>query len=534
MIGVNDLVRAIIGWGLRPAAWLSTWAVHRRLATHRADQAGLRIRYGVGEDTPILRWGPALQARIEAWATTQDAVAWTTTSGSTAEPKRIAFTRDRVRSFTRTSRLGGIRAFAFYGVRRPDLMLLASLKQDDSFTALVLKEPRDMPSWLGGLLDPARYLRHPDIVALAARFGPTATRLWLMAVVDPGLIYSTNPSTLAVFLDELYGDWAGATAVVRGHVNRSPELPLATLDRITRRVGCSGHRARLSSIASAEAPLLFHQAVPGIMGFCCWDGGYVGVFLDRIRTRLPADRYVHVPMYSMSTETLQTLPVPVDGTLHYLPVAPDVLYEFLPADAPDEPARLLGPHELEVGHEYALVASDPYGLRRYQTEDVFRCVGIAMGVPDLRFVRRRGLTWSFTGEKLTAEQVSLAVDRLRADHPDLATLQSTLIPTKEGALPGYRWVLAAAAGDHPLSGDLRELGLAFDAALGQINSEFAGKRSSGRLAPTLVTPVGYEALAVAMDTRTRTAQDRLERAWESQFKLTPLTRRLWEDLSWTV
>ena len=35
-----------------------------------------------------------------------------------------------------------------------------------------------------------------------------------------------------------------------------------------------------------------------------------------------------------------------------------------------------------------------WGLRRYDTDDVFRCQGLVDGLPDLRFVRRAGLAWS--------------------------------------------------------------------------------------------------------------------------------------------
>lgn len=180
--------------------------------------------------------------------------------------------------------------------------------------------------------------------------------------------------------------------------------------------------------------------------------------------------------------------------------------------------------------------SDPYGLLRYQTEDVFRCVGRLGPCPDLRFLRRRGLTWSFTGEKLTGEQVDLALATLRAHDPRLTELQLTCLPTKDGAgaEPGY--VLAAAppaSTGAPWLADpslRRALAALFDRSLAEANPEYRDKRESSRLSAPRLVVVPYEELAAALDRRTRSDEDRAVRTWESQFKLTPLTRRLFEEL----
>jgi hypothetical protein len=113
-------------------------------------------------------------------------------------------------------------------------------------------------------------------------------------------------------------------------------------------------------------------------------------------------------MYSMSTETVEPLPYSQGEELHVLPIAEGVLYELLPEGAPDDPEALLSPAELEPGEAYSMGVSDPCGLLGYQTEDALRCVATIEGLPDLRFERRRGLAFSFTGEKLTGEQLSMA------------------------------------------------------------------------------------------------------------------------------
>lgn len=173
---------------------------------------------------------------------------------------------------------------------------------------------------------------------------------------------------------------------------------------------------------------------------------------------------------------------------------------------------------------------------RYQTEDIFRCVGRLGPCPDLRFLRRRGLTWSFTGEKLTGEQIDSALGALRAEEPQLRELQLTCLPTRASAAsqPGYVIVAAHPAASGAVWLDDEELRAAlaerFDRQLAEANAEYRDKRESARLAAPRFALVAYEELAAALDRRTLSDEDRAVRNWESQFKLTPLTHRLYEEL----
>ena len=117
-------------------------------------------------------------------------------------------------------------------------------------------------------------------------------------------------------------------------------------------------------------------------------------------------------------------------------------------------------------------------------------------MPDLVFVRRRGLSYSFTGEKLTGEQCSLAFERLRDAHPALraAGIQMTATASLPagGTAPRYRLVLAwPGEGTPDAAGlDADAVARAFDRILGEINGELAAKQRSGRLGPTQARPMG--------------------------------------------
>lgn len=529
MTAFNDTVRGALRLGLPLAAWWARRDFARRIERFPDAQSALRSTYGITPDTPIAGYDAATRVRVEALAA-QPGVALAYTSGTTGEPKALAYPPSRLRSFKADSQAVGVQAWHRLHIRGAAFFIFGGLTADRSFATLVLH--RGEPSRVTSLLEPARHLSTPAMAQAIRDHGATAARLWLMLLSDPGMVYSTNPSTLAVFLSELQADWAGVTSLARAWVGGLDADP--GLARVAARVAASGAPERMRRAAeSSELPPL-HELLPGLSAYCCWDGGYVTGFLKQIQAALPPARFTHVPMYAMSTETIETLPwFDDDGAMRFLPLAPGVLYELLPEGAPDDPGLLLAPTDAVAGEAYTLVVSDPYGLRRYQTEDVFRCHGLVRGLPDLRFERRRGLTWSFTGEKLTGEQVAAVFAALEASHPRLAALsaQLTLLPSwPEGDdLPRYRLVVAHPSAAVHAPPDLERLARELDAGLAALNDEYAGKRSTGRLAAPTAHLLPYDRLAAALDARRVGADQGAGRGWESQFKLMPLTRVRWEE-----
>lgn len=521
----NELIRRMLRGGLRVAAPWVRRSLRRRIATFPRAQAGLRSRYGVTDATPILPWGPETEAALQAWADRHPAARMAETSGSTGRPKRVPYTTARLRRIKRGSWEAAVQAGSVHGVRRPTLFVLAGLARDRSLSTLMLDEGRWTP-FLQGLVMPSKLLWDPDAAPLVERFGPTACRLWLLLLADPGFLYGTNPSTLAVFCEALEQDWDGAVALARAFRDDRAGLgPVAT--RLLRRAAAPGWEARLARAADADAAPPLGDLLPSLRCYACWDGGYVGPFLERVQRALPAPRFAHVPMYSMSTETVQTQTVYVDGVARFLPLAPGVLYEFLPADAPtDDPAALLAATALEEGAEVLMVVSDAHGLRRYMTEDVFRVAGAVGGLPDLRFERRRGLAYSFTGEKLTGEQVEAAGRVLRGRFETLERrgVLLALVPSLEADLPAYRLLLAwpGVPGSHL---DLAAVGAALDEALAAGNREYAAKRASDRLGPVRAVAAPYDAVARRLAGGAGDA-----RGWDTQFKLLPLYAQTWQTL----
>ena len=501
----NDLGRFAIAISLRLAGWAATVRHRVRLNGHSLRDRRLRRRFGIGPSTGITRSLPEAEAGAGA------SVALT--SGTAGEPKRVPYSGRRLAATRAVFVDGMLRLVAARRVRRPSLYVFGALDPDRSLSSLLVRERRT-PPWFVLLQAPYRAQSDPALLELKERYGASALRLLVLTLANPGMLYATNPSTLSAFLDEVEGDWEAAAALVR-LVVRDPDRVSPAARRILRRLASRGSRDRLRLIAASASPLPITAWNPAFTTYVCWTGGAVTPFLERLDRRLPAAGFRREPMYSMSTETIETIPDYRRKQTAFLPAAPGVLHEFLPASE----GCLLGATALEPGGTYEMVVSHRFGPRRYATGDLFRVERFVGGLPDLRFVGRRGVGWSFTGEKLTVEQVGEALRTLEAEHPGLRDGRwLALFPSNPGgaALPCYR--LTAVGGD---SGGLPSgLPERLDVLLGELNLEYHAKRASGRLGEIRLS-------ALDRDEFLRRAAGGSAHP-DSQFKFQPFYPRLWE------
>jgi hypothetical protein len=520
----NDCLRWLIRLGV---LWLGLglFIVERiRIGTFFWNQERLRKRYGIASTTPVLNFGSELEqlisgAALRAGRSGQFAF----TSGSTASPKRILYTRRRLRAVKIAFTDVFARCCWSTRTKRTSLYVFSSFNKDDSLTSLLLEEG-NCPPYLSSLQAPYRLQGHPAIQTLVSFYGPTAVRLWFLAIANPGVLYSTNPSTLSIFLDEIETDWPRSSLLIRDWY-RQPEAFDAVVHRISKRLESRGSSARLELIAKSEAPLPLKACAPAVATYICWVGGYVKPFVDRLKGYLPSEHYRLIPMYSMSTETLETVTHFERHTISFLPIASRVLYEFIEQGREDDPRHLLTANQLQVGKNYSLVVSDSYGLRRYQTGDLFQCRGFVDGLPDLHFAHRRDLEYSFTGEKLTSEHVNAAFLTVREEYPELGPeVFLACLPSQPPSerIPHYKTVLINAAGvNRGVSYD--ELAERCDQLFSTVNREYQNKRNSGRLGRVRVVQMSLR------DFIKRTSGSQRRHGWESQFKFLPLYRSTWES-----
>jgi len=224
----------------------------------------------------------------------------------------------------------------------------------------------------------------------------------------------------------------------------------------------------------------------------------------------------------MSTETVAYLIYPRFTLEGGLPLSPGVCYEFLVSGQDTIEGNLLKPWALESGKHYSMVVSDAYGLKRYHTEDLFECAGFKKHTPILRFLGRVGLNYSFTGEKITDQQLLHVYENVRQT-AKMANGVFTCFPKRnEGGIPGY--VFVCITQDSTSSAMVAEM---FDRALMEVNEEYASKRKSERLTKPEIVFANYETIMARLVSSDRRYAD----ANPSQFKPLPLYRVFWDTLT---
>lgn len=514
----NDLLRSLIWlvlWGL---GWVLECVFQLRVLRFAGGQLRLATELGITPSTPLEKHGPEMDSRLAAlfedYRKRGVRVAWAMTSGSTRAPKRIVYTEARLRGRHINFFEGYARLFSRLGIFRRSFYVMASLREQGSLTGLMLSEKR-APSRLVCLQAPYRIQSDPMILKLADQYGDAALRLWVLTLSQPAMLYATNPSTLVAWLDALDADWTAASRLCREWVENQESFD-TRVRFLARTIASSGGLGRIQWVARQASRPALDEMLTGLRVSSSWDGGYVRPFLDRW---LKESHSRFIPLYSMSTEVIQTLTCVFEGSVGFVPAAPGVLYEFY---SEKDPSRLLLPVDLEVGQEYVMVVSDRFGLRRYDTEDLFECRRMIRGsMPDLHFKRRSGMSFSFTGEKITGLQVEAALKRLRDSLKGDASVEtqapSFSVFPRSGVHPGYE--LIQVGGTHLAAGEMEQAIDCFERALSIENPEFSSKRSSGRLARTV-----YRCVSVA-EFGKRVSGLASEGAWESQFKFLPLYTR---------
>jgi hypothetical protein len=219
-----------------------------------------------------------------------------------------------------------------------------------------------------------------------------------------------------------------------------------------------------------------------------------------------------LPFSATGTEGIVT--IPLDAHSSAGPLAIDLgLYEFVPVDHLDEDADLepdvetVGYRDVEVGKTYNIVMNQANGLYRYDLGDRYTVVDRVGEVPRLEFAGRTGFCSSFTGEKLTEEDVYDAVRLGLGEHWRTRPLFSC-IPVW-ATPPGYTLVIEWF---ESYSLPIDRFAERVETELRKLNIEYAEKRRTDRLTPIAVLPVRPRTFGVVEERR------RLEGASPAQLK----------------
>ncbi len=470
-------------------------------------------------------------AREERILTAETPFMFTTTSGTTGEPKYIPVTvswREKMADL--------MRLWMFYTLRdHPDYL------NQKAFTIVSPAVEGQTPSGIPfGAMSGVTYQRLPWMVRRQyvipyevslisdheARYFVTM-RLALAHSVS--VIGTPNPTSL-IRLSETAAHHAETIirAIHDGTLGISEPETIhaarhshgAALREIKARLCPDQERARfLSKVVEEQGVLAPKHCWPELAVVACWLGGNAGIHARRL-----ADYYgPNVALRDLgllASEGRMTIPVEDHSAAGVLAVHAN-FYEFIPEDQIEEPSPpILLAHELEDGKRYYIILSGGNGLYRYDLNDIVEVRGFYNRTPKVAFARKGRDMVSITGEKLHLNQIQAAV-REAEQRSHVEVWQFRLIPDVEQSRYD---LLVELHGD--LGSDAQGCTFlhAFDHALSALNIEYASKRASKRLGPSrlFVMQPGWAERLCRADFRSGKR--------EFQYKW-PAIRPAWDDAS---
>ena len=402
-------------------------------------------------------------------------VMYARTSGTTGQPKLVPVTTDVIETLRHAQRAFAYAQHRQLGAFPGRLLAIGGALREDalpdgtpvgSATGLIYAT---MSPWIRHkYVLPAEVFEIEDYdlrYALIARLAVQHRSLSMIA--------TANPSTILRLLEQMEADRPALAAdVAQGDTRLLARLPSHVARQVRAFLKASPGQAR---VLAAAGPLSLAELWPRLRTIMTWLGAGSATAAAHVRTLLPS----HVRMVDagyVASEVRGTVVVDVERNLA-LPLLEDVFFEFVPTERSDAGERTtLLLDELEQGATYRVLVTTLGGLARYDMNDIVRVTGAIARTPTLAFVRKgRGVT-SITGEKVTEDQINLAIADVAAA-AEVAILFYVVV-ADAGAASYCAYVEAVSQPQRIVA-----LAAALDAKLAALNIEYASKRASGRLRP---------------------------------------------------
>ena len=337
-----------------------------------------------------------------------------------------------------------------------------------------------------------RYYTSPPAVArIGDAMGKYYTIMRLAIPKDVSWVVTANPATLLLLAKTANDHCERMIRDIRDGT-LSEDVPVADdirgqlAPRLNPDPACA---RRLEKIIS-EQGAMYPKHYWNLSFRAHWCGGTMGLYesqFPRYYGKVPA-RDIGL----IASEGRMSIPVD-DGTASGILAIGNQFFEFVPAEEYDAAfgsgVPTLRSHELREGEEYFLVLTNAGGLYRYNMGDRVRVTGWVGQAPLIEFLSRDAHTASMAGEKLTEDQVVMAMRRI-CDESGTPIVNFVLAP-RWGEVPRYRLYVEAEAARR-----MDRLHEQLDRALGEVNVEYASKRSSLRLEAVELAELSDGALAL--------------------------------------
>jgi hypothetical protein len=442
----------------------------------------------------------------------QQVLMFSMTSGTTGEPKYIPVTPRFLENIRRGWNLFGINVLQNQADAwlRPIVQISSSMHEETSPTGLpcgaisgllaqtqkkIVRRMYCTPSWITEVHNPdTRFyslLRHSidKDVAFITTANPSST----IKLIETGQCYC----------EQLIRDVADGTFNPPGELKGN--FPVKTFR-------ANSKLAKRLEAGIAEDGQLLPRHFWNLSFLTNWTGGTLRLYFHKLR-----DLYGDIPVYDiglLASEGRFSVPLEKNTSSGVAEITSNFL-EFIPAENYGEAnPPVLRTHELQVGSEYFLVISNWTGLFRYNLDDRILITGMCGESPVFKFLSRGLHTSSITGEKLTEFQIVEAMTVVR--HKRNLGIERFVLQGRFADTPYYELRLEADSQDQ--AEKIRD---EFDAALRDLNIEYASKCQSGRLGNIRVVVLPCGTLAKIEHENIRRKKGRSEQ-YKHQYLLTDI------------
>ena len=444
--------------------------------------------------------------------TTENPFMFATTSGTTALPKFIPITESHLRDYTHAFQIHNYHMIDDWPRTAAGRFLIITSNDEEGFT------PGGLPyGAVSGLLNKRQspiIRRHFAIPYELCKIKDVDVKYYLMLRVamaqDVTAILCCNPSSLLLLAEELKEHALNLVADVGdGSIRRRYAPPAHLAKAFEPFLRPQRQRAReLDQLLSKHGTLTPEMIWPRLSALSCWKGGPMSFYLEKLKESY--GKCVIRDFGYMASEGRGSIPLNNDGAGGVLAVTSH-FFEFVHEDEVDKlNARFYLAHELKPGARYYIYFTTASGLYRYNINDLIEVVDMYQQTPVIHFVRKGLGISSITGEKITEEQVLVALTQAtRQLH--LSQVSHFTAEVELGLPPHY--ALFAELSDLMTESVRNEFVRIFDHSLKMQNSEYQDKRESKRLGLP-------ELRALPPGTYTRLRQQRVaEGAPEAQVKI---------------
>lgn len=424
----------------------------------------------------------ALKSGQKRQLTSEEPVMFATTSGTTARPKYIPITNSHLRDYTHAFQVHNYHLIDDYRQGASGRYLIIS--SDDQEGHVENGLPYGAVS---GLLNRKqsklvkKYFALPyEICKIKDVESKYYTMLQIALCQPVTAILACNPASILLLTEMLqkYGKQLIAD-IYQGKINKDFQPKKDILDSLAPYIRPDPIRARqLEKIFEDKGKLEARAVFDKLCLLSCWLGGSMSFYQEQLKNEfgdLPIRDFGY-----MASEGRGTIPLNDFDSSGVLALTSH-FFEFQDINCNGEGDFLTG-EELEIGRRYYIYFTTRSGLYRYNINDIVEVTGFFNHTPKLKFIGKGSGITSLSGEKLSEEQVKIALSNTlgsrNLDNTDVTIKHATAIAVQDSK-PYYLFVIEAS----------KDISSAFaakvlseiDSNLQKTNIEYMTKRQSNRL-----------------------------------------------------